>query len=104
MVGTYRPLEEKMTLFWANHFATGYSKVENAYLMYKQNALLRDDEMPAKLPGAHAEMTVLWKAVARGYTPRALATSWPICSDCWPMIKAFGGKKISPTLAIFPTR
>ncbi len=41
MVGTYRPLEEKMTLFWANHFATGYSKVENAYLMYKQNDFLR---------------------------------------------------------------
>jgi uncharacterized protein (DUF1800 family) len=41
MVGTFRPLEEKMTLFWANHFATGYSKVENAYLMYKQNDFLR---------------------------------------------------------------
>jgi hypothetical protein len=70
----------------------------------KQLDLLRDDEVPAKLPGAHAETTVLWKALARGYTPRALATSRPICPECWPMIEAFGGKKISPTLAIFPTR
>jgi len=27
MVHTDRPLQEKMTLFWHNHFATGYSKV-----------------------------------------------------------------------------
>jgi hypothetical protein len=68
----------------------------------EQLDLLRDGEVPAKLPGAHAEITVLWKALARGYTPRALATSRPICPDCWPIIEAFGGKKISPTLAIFP--
>ncbi|MDV3293576.1 MAG: DUF1800 domain-containing protein [Nitrososphaerales archaeon] len=41
MVQTAHPLEEKMTLFWHNHFATGYSKVENGYLMYKQNQFLR---------------------------------------------------------------
>ena len=27
MVHTNRPLEEKMTLFWHNHFATGYNKI-----------------------------------------------------------------------------
>ena len=27
MVHTNRPLQEKMTLFWHNHFATGYTKV-----------------------------------------------------------------------------
>jgi uncharacterized protein (DUF1800 family) len=41
MVGTTHPLEEKMTLFWHNHFATGISKVENGYLMFKQNDFLR---------------------------------------------------------------
>jgi uncharacterized protein (DUF1800 family) len=41
MAQTTRPLEEKMTLFWHNHFATGYSKVENGYLMYEQNEFLR---------------------------------------------------------------
>jgi len=70
----------------------------------KQHVLLRDDEVPAKLPGAHAEITVLWKAFARGYTPRALATSRPICPECRPMIEAFGGKLITPTLVIFPPR
>jgi hypothetical protein len=70
----------------------------------EQRDLLRDDEVAAKLPRAHAEITVLWKALARGYTPRALATSRPICPDCWPIIEAFGGEKISPTLAKFPTR
>lgn len=41
MVNTSRPLEEKMTLFWHNHFATGFSKVANPYLMYVQNRFLR---------------------------------------------------------------
>ena len=27
MIHTRRPLQEKMTLFWHNHFATGYSKL-----------------------------------------------------------------------------
>src|SRR5437762_5728428 len=27
MVHTNRPLQEKMTLFWHNHFATGYTKI-----------------------------------------------------------------------------
>jgi hypothetical protein len=42
---TTRPLEEKMTLFWHNHFATGYSKVENGYLMYTQNEFLRTNAL-----------------------------------------------------------
>ena len=29
MVHTNRPLQEKMTLFWHNHFATGASKISN---------------------------------------------------------------------------
>src|SRR5207247_1601399 len=31
MVHTARPLQEKMTLFWHNHFATGYTKVAGVY-------------------------------------------------------------------------
>ena len=45
MARTTRPLQEKMTLFWHNHFATGYSKVENGYLMYKQNEFLRTNAL-----------------------------------------------------------
>lgn len=38
---TRRPLVEKMTLFWHNHFATSAEKVTNAPLMIQQNEILR---------------------------------------------------------------
>jgi uncharacterized protein (DUF1800 family) len=38
---TRRPLEERMTLFWHNHFATSGSKVQAAMLMIGQNDTLR---------------------------------------------------------------
>ena len=31
MMHTTRPLQEKMTLFWHNHFATAYSKIAGLY-------------------------------------------------------------------------
>jgi uncharacterized protein (DUF1800 family) len=40
MVYSKRPFEEKMTLFWHNHFATAASKVEDRF-MYVQNIKLR---------------------------------------------------------------
>src|SRR5262249_22601339 len=40
MIYTARPFEEKMTLFWHNHFATAVSKVADL-LMYLQNQTLR---------------------------------------------------------------
>jgi uncharacterized protein (DUF1800 family) len=42
MLYTQRPLQEKMTLFWHNHFATANSKVANAVLMLQQIQLFRD--------------------------------------------------------------
>src|ERR1700722_9951541 len=42
MVYSKRPLEEKMTLFWHGHFATGNAKVNNPYMMYQQNQLFRE--------------------------------------------------------------
>src|SRR6266545_7501104 len=41
ILNTARPLEEKMTLFWHNHFATANYKVANPRAMYAQNALFR---------------------------------------------------------------
>lgn len=38
---TRRPLQEKMTLFWHDHFATSAAKVQGPPLMYGQNELLR---------------------------------------------------------------
>jgi uncharacterized protein (DUF1800 family) len=45
MVRTNHPLEERMTLFWHNHFATAFSKVQNGYLMWKQNEFLRNNAL-----------------------------------------------------------
>jgi uncharacterized protein (DUF1800 family) len=42
MLYTQRPLQEKMALFWHNHFATANSKVSNALLMNQQIQLFRE--------------------------------------------------------------
>lgn len=44
MVATKRQFEEKMTLFWHNHFATSSSKVQDT-LMYNQNLMLRANSL-----------------------------------------------------------
>jgi uncharacterized protein (DUF1800 family) len=41
MIYTLHPLQERMTLFWHNHFATSIAKVRQPLLMRNQNALLR---------------------------------------------------------------
>jgi uncharacterized protein (DUF1800 family) len=41
MVATPRPLEEKLTLFWHGHFATGENKVRDYRMMLQQNRMLR---------------------------------------------------------------
>jgi uncharacterized protein (DUF1800 family) len=41
MVRSPRPLEERMTLFWHNHFTTANSKVNNPVWMWNQNELFR---------------------------------------------------------------
>jgi len=38
---TPRPLEEKMTLFWHNHFATSNNKLDEPGFMYGQNQIFR---------------------------------------------------------------
>jgi uncharacterized protein (DUF1800 family) len=41
MLVTARPLEEKLTLFWHGHFATGDVKVRDYRMMWRQNEMLR---------------------------------------------------------------
>jgi uncharacterized protein (DUF1800 family) len=41
MVKSHFPLQEKLVLFWHDHFATGYSKVQNTKLMAFQNKTIR---------------------------------------------------------------
>ncbi len=45
MIGTPRPLEEKMTLFWHHLFATGFAKVDNAPEMHQQIGTFRNHGM-----------------------------------------------------------
>jgi uncharacterized protein (DUF1800 family) len=42
MLATRRPLQEKMTLFWHDHFATSSEKVTSPYMMLAQNQILRE--------------------------------------------------------------
>lgn len=41
LIQSDRPLEEKMTLFFHGHFATGYRTTENSYHMFLQNQMFR---------------------------------------------------------------
>jgi hypothetical protein len=41
MLTTPRPLEEKLTLFWHGHFATGQNKTRDYRMMLRQNELFR---------------------------------------------------------------
>jgi uncharacterized protein (DUF1800 family) len=45
MIFTPHPLQERMTLFWHNHFATSITKVQSAALMQRQNNLLRSQSL-----------------------------------------------------------
>ena len=42
MIFAAHPLQERMTLFWHNHFATSNAKVANTSLMQSQNRLIRE--------------------------------------------------------------
>ncbi|MFW5682998.1 MAG: DUF1800 domain-containing protein [Phycisphaeraceae bacterium] len=41
MASTPRPLEEKLTLLWHDHFASSHRAVRDAYLLWQQNELFR---------------------------------------------------------------
>jgi len=41
MLSTKRPLEEKLTLFWHGHFATGQNKVRDVRMMRRQHEMFR---------------------------------------------------------------
>src|SRR6187399_3320060 len=53
MIHTRRPLQEKMTLFWHNHFATAYSKINGAFGSEEATRYMaaKADEDPAKVTG-----------------------------------------------------
>ncbi len=54
MIETPRPLQEKMTIFWHGHFATGYRAIEDSYHMFMQNQLFRYHAVGSFRALAHA--------------------------------------------------
>ena len=64
MIHSPRPLEEKMALFWHNHFATAYSKVAGA--IGQERATRAMDNDPASLAGSPPGQIQLFRAHATG--------------------------------------
>jgi uncharacterized protein (DUF1800 family) len=64
MIHSPRPLEEKMALFWHNHFATAYSKV--AGVAGQERATRAMDNDPASLPGSRPGQIQLFRQHATG--------------------------------------
>ena len=54
MIHSQRPLEEKMALFWHNHFATAYSKIAGAVGQERATRMMDND--PNSLPGSEPGM------------------------------------------------
>src|SRR5262249_29620388 len=66
-----------------------------------QRSALTQGETAAKLPDAHAEITVLNEAANSGSTPQVLGVSREICPACKAFIEAMNGELIDPQTAIF---
>ena len=64
MVHSPRPLEEKMALFWHNHFATAYSKVAGA--VGQERATRAMDNDPGSLAGSPPGQIQLFRQHATG--------------------------------------
>ncbi|HET9569710.1 MAG TPA: DUF1800 domain-containing protein [Vicinamibacterales bacterium] len=63
MIHTKRPLQEKMALFWHNHFATAYSKISNAVTPVQATRMLA--LKAGELPGPQGQIE-LFRSMALG--------------------------------------
>src|SRR5688572_10756409 len=64
MIHSQRPLEEKMALFWHNHFATAYSKLAGAVGQGRATRAMDND--PASLAGSRPGQIQLFRQHATG--------------------------------------
>src|SRR5262245_39880222 len=64
MVHSQRPLQEKMALFWHNHFATAYSKIAGA--VGQERATRMFDNDPASLAGTERGMIQKMRELGTG--------------------------------------
>jgi uncharacterized protein (DUF1800 family) len=70
MIHSQRPLEEKMALFWHNHFATAYSKLAGAVGQERATRLMDND--PASLEGSQPGQIQVLRQYATGSFPGML--------------------------------
>jgi len=64
-----------------------------------QRALAGEDDVLAKMPGEHAEVTGMKKAAEEGLTPTAIGTSRDICTSCRAALEESGATIISARFA-----
>lgn len=64
MIHTRRPLQEKMALFWHNHFATAFSKINGAFGSVHATKMM--DAKPANFGGAFRGQIQLFRDLATG--------------------------------------
>lgn len=76
MVHSQRPLEEKMALFWHNHFATAYSKLAGAVGQERATRLMDND--PNSLAGSQPGMIQKLRAYGTGSFATLL---WEMAKD-----------------------
>ncbi len=82
MVHTERPLQEKMTLFWHNHFATAYSKVSGniGALDGTRSMAAKASETPAGIPG---QIEVLRQRAVGNFRDLLLAVAKDVSMLVW---------------------
>lgn len=66
----------------------------------QRQAALAAGYVPAKLPGAHAEITALQHAAQNGSRPTAMGVSRATCPACATVLEQSGGTLTSPTAVI----
>src|SRR4029079_17470517 len=72
MTHSQRPLEEKMELFWHNHFATAYRKIAGA--VGQERATRMMDNAPNSLPGSEPGQIQKLRQLGTGSFPTMLMT------------------------------
>src|SRR5688572_30098275 len=70
MIHSERPLEEKMALFWHNHFATAYSKIAGGNGQERATRMMDND--PNTLPGSQPGQIQTLRQHATGSFPAML--------------------------------
>jgi hypothetical protein len=66
-----------------------------------QRSALKAEEIAAKAPGLHAEITALEHAIALGTAPQVISASRAFCDACAARITALGGRMVNDRTAVW---